>query len=147
MKTLGLQSLKSLLQNDKEVFEEYYDFLLESFEKGDQGIKITIAEIFTEYLQKGDTEATVTVMVKALDSLEDNYLNIETADALIKNILTICSKNYYQNIDDCEWLLMNVLMPIIPKIKKMDTMGLALDILKVRENGVFSGLIRFRILH
>ena len=122
----------NLLQNDSEIFEEYYEFLLESFDKGDQGIKMTISEIFTEYLDKKNTESTVTVMVKALDSLDDNYLNVETADVLIKNILMICSKNYYQNIDDCEWLLMNVLMPIIPKIKKMNTMGVALDILKVR---------------
>lgn len=136
----------NLLQNDREIFEEYYEFLLESFDKGDQGIKMTISEIFTEYLDKKNTESTVTVMVKALDSLDDNYLNVETADVLIQNILTICSKNYYQNIDDCEWLLMNVLMPIIPKIKKMNTMGVALDILKVIFGDGWDFYIIFRIL-
>jgi len=91
---------------------------------------MTIADIFAEYLDKRNIEQAVNVMVNALD-LTDNYSAFEANDALIKNILGICSKNYYSNIEDCEWFLLEVLKPIMLKIKKEETAILALNIFMV----------------
>lgn len=131
MKTLGLRSLKKLLQNDQEIFEDYYEFLLDTFQKGDQFIKLTIADIFTEYLDRKNTEQAVNVMVKSLDTLNQNSSALDASDTLIKNILEICSKNYYSNVEDCEWLLMDVLLPALSKTRKLDTATKALHILTV----------------
>lgn len=131
VKTLGLQSLNNLLHNDREIFEEYYEFLLESFKKGDHIIKLTIGDIFTEYLNKSNTEQAVTVMVKELDTIHNSTSAFEVSETLIKNILKICSKNYYSNIEDCEWFLMDVLLHIIPKTRKMETATQALNIFTV----------------
>ena len=132
VKTLGLQSLKTLLQNDKKIFEDYYEFLLDSFSKGDQLIKTTISGIFEEYLDKKNIEQAVNIMISALDGLSNNYSVLETMDALIKSILGICSKNCYSNIEDCEWFMLEVLKPLLLKAKKEDTMTLALNTLVVR---------------
>ncbi len=132
VKTLGLQSLKGMLANDRGMFEDYYEFLLESFNKGDNSMKVMIAEIFAEYSDKKNIEQIVNTIVNTISALGSSASAAEASDSLIQLVLAMCSKNYYSNIEDCEWFISDVLKSVIPKIKKENTLISTLNTLLVK---------------
>ena len=98
VKPIGLESLQRLLKNDPMIFNDYYDFLLDCYKKGDMHIKIKIANIFSIYLSGENVEDTVNIILSDLQILSKKSTVIEVSDKLIDCIITICSKDYYKNI-------------------------------------------------
>ena len=98
VKPIGLESLQRLLKNDPKIFNDYYDFLLDCYKKGDMHIKIKIANIFSIYLSGENVEDTVNIILSDLQILSKKSTVIEVSDKLIDCIITICSKDYYKNI-------------------------------------------------
>jgi len=141
---MGLESLKQILQNDPAMMEEYYDFLVECYKKGDNLNKITISSIFADHLDNRSVEETVNLMIKDLERIAAKEGAFDASDLIIQNILKLCSKNYYSNVGDAEWFLMDVLLKIMPKLKNPATAKIALDILIVNLGDI---IIINRILH
>ena len=127
---MGLQSLKKLLHNDPKLIHEYYDFLLECYVRGDRINKMTISEIFADFLDEKSVEEAVNLMIK---DVKANYKTgssvMDIIDLIIQNILRLCSKNYYANVSDPDWFLLDVLLVILPIVKNVKTTQLAIDIL------------------
>jgi hypothetical protein len=132
VKGMGLESLKKLLHNDPKLLNEYYEFLIECYVKGDRLNKMTISEIFAEFLDNKSVEEVVNTMVTDIKGLAKASSNVlDLVDKIIQNILKICSKNYYANISDPDWLLLDVLLPVLPILKNAQTAQLAIDIVIV----------------
>lgn len=128
---MGLESLKQLLQNDPKMFAEYYDFLVTCYKKGDFLNKITIAGIFADFIDDRSVEETVNLMIADIPNMALKESAFDAVDAVIKHILKLCSKNYYANVSDPEWFLMDVLLKIFPRMKNSDTARYGVDILLV----------------
>jgi hypothetical protein len=131
VKVMGLESLKQLLSNDPKMFSEYYEFLINCYKKGDHMNKITIAGIFADFIDDRSVEETVNLMIADIPNMAVKESAFDAVDAVIKNILKLCSKNYYANVSDPEWFLMEVLLKIFPRMKNSETAKIAVDILLV----------------
>lgn len=131
---MGLESLKKLLHNDPKLIQEYYDFLLECYVKGDRFNKMTISEIFAEFLDNKSVEEVVNAMVSDIKGLAKASGDVlDLVDIVIQSILKLCSKNYYANLSDPDWFLLDVLLPIIPLLKNGKTAQMAIDIVIVND--------------
>eukprot|EP01016_Furgasonia_blochmanni_P026210 TRINITY_DN2792_c0_g1_i6.p1 TRINITY_DN2792_c0_g1~~TRINITY_DN2792_c0_g1_i6.p1 ORF type:complete len:652 (-),score=217.87 TRINITY_DN2792_c0_g1_i6:55-2010(-) len=107
---LGLGLLRQLLGKHPAQFSDYLEYLKEAFTKNGSVIKQGILKIYEEFVNPGTFETIANDLTDLLESTKDHNL----VEKIIESLIVIFKKNHYENIQDFEWLMLE----IIPKLTK-----------------------------